>query len=543
MLLQNVRGSLISMLTGKLSQCVVDSGSSPSTNQLSCYASSGINKNQQFSQTAHGITYPSLTASQAIGIRGHVLLQDVFLLEKLQSFVRERIPERVVHAKGAGAFGYFKVTNDITKYTKANFLKTVGRITRVAVRFSTVGGELGSADTNIDPKGFAVKFYTKEGIYDLVGNNIQVFPIRDAMIFPDLNRSRKRNPQTHLADATAWWDFTSLRPETALHTLFLFSDVGRPKSFTHMDGAGVHTFKMVNADGIPCYVKFHWKSNQRNKECFTPDESVQMAGINPDFLIQDLYDRIESKEYLSWNLYIQVMTFDQAEKHPQNPFDITKFWKEDDYPMILVGSMILNESPKDYFTEVEQLAFSPSHMVPGIEPSPDRMLHARMFSYPDSQVYRLGVNFAQIPVNKCPFEVYTYQKDGHMNVGTNGAGAPNYFPNSFSGNGLVYGTESVKHSVFPVAGDVDRIDSGDDDNFSLAKYYLDKLVSADEKTRIFDAIGAFLGKAAPNVQKNYVNWIAYNISEEFGDCLTTALKLSPKGESAKPIKPIILRLG
>lgn len=488
---------------------------------MPCYASREISSNKQFVQTAHGITYPSLTASQAIGTNGHVLLQDAFLLEKLQSFVRERIPERVVHAKGAAAFGHFKVTNDVRKYTKASFLKTVGRITRVAVRFSTVGGESGSADTNIDPKGFATKFYTEEGNFDLVGNNIEVFPIRDAMLFPDLNRSRKRNPQTHLADPTSWWDFTSLRPETALHTLFLFSDIGRPKSLTYINGAGVHTFKMVNEDGIPCFVKFHWKSNQKNKEYFTPDESVQMAGKNPDVLLQDLFDRIERQEYLSWNLFIQVMSLDQAEKHPQNPFDTTKFWKVEDYPLISVGTMILNKNPKDYFSEVEQLAFSPSHMVPGIEPSPDRMLHARIFSYPDSQVYRLGVNFAQIPVNSCPFQVNTYQRDGHMNVGNNGAGAPNYFPNSFSGLGA---TESVGHSAFSISGNVDRIDSGDDDNFSLPKYYLENLVSQDEKERIFQNIADFLGKAAPKVQKNFVNLIAYNVSKEFGDCLTTILK-------------------
>lgn len=497
---------------------------SPSSIQLSCYSSTHFNATKKFAQTAHGINYPSLTASQAIGTQGPILLQDAFLIEKMQSFNRERIPERVVHAKGASAMGFFKVTNDIRKYTKAGFLKTVGDITRVAVRFSTVGGESGSADTNIDPKGFATKFYTQEGIFDLVGNNIQVFAVRDPMLFPDLNRSRKRNPQTHLQDPTAWWDMTSLRPEMTMHTLYLFSDISTPKSLTYIDGAGVHTFKMVNKNGASVYVKFHWTSNQKNKEYFTPDESVQTAGANPDVLLKDLFDRIEKNDYPSWNLSIQVMTFDQAEKHPQNPFDVTKFWKPEDYPMILVGKMTLNENPKDYFTQVEQLAFSPSHMIPGIEPSPDRMLHARIFSYPDAQMYRLGVNFAQIPVNRCPFQVHTYQRDGVMNVGTNGAGGPNYFPNSF--NGLhPTGENSVKQFVFSVSGDVDRLDTGDDDNFSLPKHYLDKYVNDDEKNRIITNIAAFLGKADIAVQRNFVNLIAYNISNEFGDSLKKALKL------------------
>lgn len=419
--------------------------------------------------------------------------------------------------------GYFEVTNDITQYTKAGFLKTIGRKVNVAVRFSTVGGESGSADTLDSPKGFATKFYTEDGIYDLVGNNIQVFAIRDPMLFADLNRARKRNPQTHLFDATASWDFNSLRPETIMNTLYQYSDMGTPKSFSYMDGAGVHTFKMVNATGCAVYVKFHWISNQKTKEYFTLDESVQMAGTNPEYLLKDLFDRIERKEYPSWKLAIQVMTFDQAEKHPQNPFDVTKFWKLEDYPMITVGTMILNENPIDYFTQIEQLAFSPSHMLPGIEASPDRMLHARMFAYPDAQLYRLGSNFAQITINRCPFHVNTYQRDGFMNVGLNGAGSPNYFPNSF--NGLNSAGDSVKQNVFSVSGNVDRLDSGDDDNFSLAKYYLENYVDDEEKSRIFTNIGASLRKADIIVQRNYLSNVAYRVSEEFGDCLKDELSI------------------
>lgn len=272
------------------------------------------------------------------------------------------------------------------------------------------------------------------------------------------------------------------------------------------------------------YVKFHWTSNEKNKQYFTPAEATQMAGTNPDVLIQDLYDRIKRKKYPSWKLSIQVMTYDQAAKHPQNPFDITKFWKQEDYPLIPVGRLTLNQNPDDYFREVEQLAFSPSHMVPGIEPSPDRMLHARMFSYPDSQLYRLGTNFAQIPVNRCPYHVNTYQRDGAMNVEDNGAGAPNYYPNSF--HGLHSNDESYfKQSVFHVSGDVDRVDTGDDDNFSLPRFYLENYVKADERQRIVKNIAVFLGKADLAVQRNFLNLIAYNITKYFGDALKKALQL------------------
>ncbi|KAG4066232.1 hypothetical protein HA402_000456 [Bradysia odoriphaga] len=500
---------------------------SHSSSQLNNYANSNPNTTKPFAQTPHGIPYPSLTASQTIAKNGHILLQDSFLVEKLQSFNRERIPERVVHAKGAGAFGIFEVTSDVTHLTKAAFLKRIGKKTNVAVRFSTVGGESGSADTLVSPKGFATKFYTKEGIYDLVGNNFQVFAVRDPMLFVDLNRSQKRNPQTHLQDSTASWDFKSLRPETVLHTLHQFSDMGAPKSYRHMNGAGVHTFKMVNATGTPVYVKFHWTSNQKTKDFFTLEESVEMAGKNPDFLLNDLFDSIAKKEYPSWTLSIQVMTFDQAEKHPQNPFDVTKFWKVDEYPMINVGTMTLLQNPVDYFTQIEQLAFSPSHMVPGIEPSPDRMLHARMFAYPDAQLYRLGSNFAQIPVNRCPFQANTYHRDGFMNVGTNGAGSPNYFPNSFNGLNSI-ADDSVKQSVFHVSGDVDRVDTGDDDNFSLPKFYLENYVDEDERLRIVKNIGCSLRNADGIVQKNYLKNVAYKISEEFGDCLKNELSVESK---------------
>ncbi|XP_035704836.1 catalase-like [Folsomia candida] len=502
-----------------VAQCLGSQSNSPSVNHLTNWASTHPNDTTTFATTANGILYPSLSASQAIGINGHILLQDMFLLEKTQSFNRERIPERVVHAKGAGAFGFFQVNQNIAHITKAKFLQPDQK-TRVAVRFSTVGGELGSSDTWVDPKGFAVKFYTTEGIHDLVGNNIQVFPIRDPMLFSDINRSRKRNAQTHLRDPTEWWDFVTLRPETTLHTLHLFSDMGTPRSFRGMDGAGVHTFKMVNSSESPVYVKFHWKTKQK-KGYFTPQESANMAGINADVLLQDLYDAIELKEYPSWDLFIQVMTFDQAKKHPQNPFDITTFWRPEEYPLIPVGTMTLNENPKDYFSQVEQLAFSPSRMVPGIEPSPDRMLHSRIFSYPDAQMYRLGVNSHQIPVNKCPFAITgTYQRDGAMNVGSNGDGGPNYYPNSFHGVRQAIGV----NTKFSVSGDVDRVDTGNEDNFSMAVKYLKLDVDTEERKRIYDNIADFLGKADKSVQDRFLTNNAYPVSQEFGDGMKDALE-------------------
>lgn len=461
-------------------------------------------------QISNGITNPSSASAKS---RSAAFFEEFSLLEKLQLHNRERILDRIVHAKGAGALGYFIVTNDVTKYTKAGFLKYVGQRTNVAVRFSTVHGESGSADTAIDPKGFATKFYTDDGIYDFVGMNLEVFPIRDVMLFADLNRSRKRNPKTHLTDYTAWWDFTSLRPETTLHTLQMFSDIGTPKSLAYIDGHSVHTYKLVNAKGSAVYVKLHWTSNQQNKEYFTMDESMQIAGTNPDILIEDLKSRIERKDYPSWTLSYQVMTLDQAAKHYQNPFDITKFWKKEDYPLIPVGLMVLDTNPTDYSTQIEQLAFNPSHTVPGIESSPDRILQARIFSYSDAQLHRLGTNFAHIPVNKCQFETSS----------NSDSSGPIYFPNSFGGPSP---SNNLKQYVL-VANDtvVDRIDDYDDDFYSLATHFLEKMVDSGQRKRICTNICSFLGKADILVQRNYLKNIAYNVSKEFGNCIKTTLRI------------------
>lgn len=463
-----------------------------------------------------------MTHPYKIGHRGPVLLSDAFLIEKMQLFNRERIPERVVHSKGAGARGYFKVTHDISQYTKAAFLQP-GKQTKVAVRFSGATGELGSPDTNFDPRGFAVKFYTEEGNHDLTGINYPIFLMRDAMIFPDITRARKRNPQTHLPDLTAALDLISERPEMTMFLLYFLSDMANPKSYRCMKGFAVHAHKMVNCEGEAVYVKFHWTPHEK-ETFYNITEAIQMFAINPNVLIQDLFDNIARKNYPKWTLSIQVMTFEQAEQHYQNPFDSTKFWKIEEYPLIPVGEMTLTKNPENYFAEVEQIAFSPSNMVRGIEPSPDPLLHARMFAYPDSQLYRLGTNFAQIPINKCPF-AKSYHRDGVTNSGRNGGPAPNYYPNTFNGLKSNNNNKPFKQSVYFVSGDVDRIDDKDDDNFSLPKYHWENHIGSEERKRIVTNIVATMILADRRIQENLLHNVIYKISKELGKTVESILKL------------------
>jgi catalase len=321
-----------------------------------------------------------------------------------------------------------------------------------------------------------------------------------------------------------WWDFTSLRPESTLHTLHLFSDEGFPDGVRVINGAGVHTFKMVNAQNVPVYVKFHWTSNQPWKY-LTMEQAAALTGTNSDYSTQDMYDAIAAGNFPSWNMSIQVMTFAQAEAHPQNPFDITKHWRREEYPLIPVGRMVLNQNPLDYFSQVESLGFSPANMVPGIEASPDRMLQGRIFSYPDAQRYRLGVNFAQIPINapKGVSELRNYMRDGASCHGANGAGAPNYYPNSFGG--LVPDDGSNAHTQFPVTGDVDRVDTGDDDNYSQSKIYLERDLTSAQVGRLVQNIAKALGGADKSVQMKFLENNAYPVSTAFGDALRDALGL------------------
>lgn len=383
--------------------------------------------------TGFGMPVDNDLNSLTAGAKGPLLVQDVPLIEKLAHFDRERIPERVVHAKGAGAHGYFEVTHDVTKFTRAKFLSKVGKRSEVFVRFSTVGGEKGSADSERDPRGFAVKFYTDEGNYDLVGNNTPVFFIRDPIKFPDFIHTQKRQPATNLKNADMFWDFLSLTPESIHQVTILFSDRGTPRDFRHMNGFSSHTFMWYNKKGEYYWVQYHFKTEQGIQN-FTGEEANNMRGIDPDCATRDLYEAIAKGDYPSWRLEIQIMTPEQAKKYRFDPFDITKVWPHADFPPMNVGRLVLNRNAENYYAEVEQAAFSPGNFVPGIGPSPDKMLQGRLFSYHDAHRHRLGPNYHLLPVNAPKASrMNSYQRDGAMRFDQNGGDGPNYWPNSFGG--------------------------------------------------------------------------------------------------------------
>lgn len=369
----------------------------------------------------------SLTA----GERGPVLLQDYQLIQKLAHQNRERIPERVVHAKGSGAFGVLEITEDISKYTKAKVLQK-GEKTKLLLRFSTVAGERGAADAERDVRGFALKFYTKEGNWDLVGNNTPVFFVRDTYKFPDFIHTQKRDPQTNLRSNTAMWDFWSLSPESLHQVTILMSDRGLPKSYRNVNGYGSHTYSLINSKNERFWVKFHFKTLQ-GIETLTNKEAEAIVGKDRESNQRDLFENIEKGNFPKWSFEIQIMSEEEAKKCSFNPFDLTKVWPHGDYPMIKVGTMTLNENPKNYFQQVEQASFSPSNIVPGISYSPDKMLQARIFSYPDAQRYRVGTHYEMLPVNRPIVEVNTYNLDGSMNFDIKEPTKAFYEPNSFDG--------------------------------------------------------------------------------------------------------------
>lgn len=430
----------------------------------------------------------SLTA----GPRGPVLMQDYQLIEKLAHQNRERIPERVVHAKGWGAFGTFTVTHDITKYTRAEIFSEVGKKTPMLARFSTVAGEMGAADAERDVRGFALKFYTGEGNWDLVGNNTPVFFIRDPLKFPDFIHTQKRHPRTNLRSPTAMWDFWSLSPESLHQITILMSDRGIPQTPMHMNGYGSHTYSLWNQNGERFWVKFHFKTQQGHKH-FTNEESEQVIGKSRETYQEALFGAIESGTFPKWTLHIQVMPEAEAETTAYNPFDLTKVWPHADYPLIEVGVMELNRNPNNYFAEIEQAAFSPSNTVPGIGVSPDKMLQARIFSYADAHRYRLGTHYEALPVNapKCP--VHHYHKDGSMRFFQNDTGSPDayYEPNSV--NGPVQ-DPSVAEPPLRITGDADRYNHRDgNDDFSQPRA-LFALFDQGQKQRLFASIaGAMAG--------------------------------------------------
>ena len=396
--------------------------------------------------TGAGAPAPSDEQSLSVGRDGPLLLHDVYLVEKMAHFNRERVPERVVHAKGAGAYGTFRVTQDVSEYTCADVFQP-GRETPMLARFSTVAGEQGSPDTWRDPRGFALKFYTRQGNYDMVGNNTPVFFVRDPQKFQDFIRSQKRDPRTGLRDNTMQWDYWSLSPESAHQVTWLMGDRGVPRSYRHMDGFGSHTYMWVNAAGRKVWVKYHFLTDQGN-DFLTQEEADRMAGADADLHRRDLYAAIARGEYPSWTLKVQIMPFEDAADYRFNPFDLTKVWPHGDYPLIEVGRMVLDRVPEDFHIHVEQAAFEPSNLVPGIGPSPDKMLLARLFSYADTHRYRIGVNYNELPPNRPEVPVRAYQKDGRMRFTPPNTGAV-YHPNSFGGPDAVR-QEGTEESSWPV---------------------------------------------------------------------------------------------
>lgn len=434
--------------------------------------------------TSAGIPVGDNQNSLTAGPRGPLLVQDWQLFEKHAHFNRERIPERVVHAKGSGAYGTFKVTHDITKYTKAKIFSKVGKKTECFLRFSTVAGERGAADAERDVRGFAVKFYTEEGNWDLVGNNTPVFFVRDPYKFPDFIHTQKRDPKTNLRSATAMWDFWSLSPESLHQVTILFSDRGLPKSYRHLNGYGSHTYSFINKKGERFWVKFHFKTAQRIQN-LTDEEAARIVGSDRESHQRDLFEAIAKGKFPKWNLKVQIMPEADADKTPYNPFDLTKVWPHGDYPLINVGVLELNHNPENYFAEVEQSAFSPANVVPGIGHSPDKMLQFRIFSYADAHRYRLGVNYESLPVNSSRCAASTYHRDGHMRFDGNSGGSVNYEPNSFDGP---QEDPKFKEPPLKIDGDADRYDhrEGNDDYIQAGNLY--RLMPPDERKRLHVAI-------------------------------------------------------
>jgi catalase len=455
------------------------------------------------------------------GPRGPVVSEDYLLFEKMAGFNRERIPERVVHAKGSGAFGVFTVTHDITKYTTAKLFDKIGKQTEVLARFSTVAGEKGSADTSRDPRGFSVKFYTEEGNWDMTGNNTPVFFIRDPLKFSDFIHSQKRVPTTNLRSSTMMWDFWSQSPESLHQVTTLFSDRGTPDGFRHMNGYSSHTFSLINANNERFYVKWHFKTMQGIKN-LTAEQAERLAGTDPDYAGRDLIDAIERGDYPKWRVCLQVMPEAEAETYHIHPFDLTKVWPHKDYPLIDVGEMQLDRNPKNYFAEIEQAAFSPVNVVPGMGYSPDKMLQGRLISYPDAHRYRLGVNYESLPVNRPRCPVHTYNRDGAMRFDDNGGDLPNYEPNSFGG--AVQDNRRVE-LPYKATGDVARYDhrEGNDDYTQAGNLY--RLLPADERARLVQNIA----NAMKGVPEHIVNLQLEHFTKadaEYGQRIAQALGIT-----------------
>ena len=436
--------------------------------------------------------------SVSAGARGPLLMQDYLLFEKMAQFNRERVPERVVHAKGSGAYGHFTVTHDISRYTSAKLFSKVGNTCETFARFSTVGGEKGSADTARDPRGFAVKFYTGEGNWDMTGNNTPIFFVRDPLKFGDFIHTQKRCPQTNLKSPTMMWDFWSLSPESLHQVTILFSDRGTPDGYRHMNGYSSHTFSLINANQELFYVKWHFKTKQGIKN-LDAKKAQELAGSDPDYAQRDLFHAIETGDFPRWSVNIQVMPENETQNFEYNPFDLTKVWPHGRYPLIEVGELVLDRNPENYFADVEQAAFNPVNVVAGMGFSPDKMLQARLVSYPDAHRYRIGTNYETLPVNrpKCPMN--NYNRDGAMRFDGNMGKEPNYEPNSFGGPKE---DRSYREKPLPLSGEpADRYDHrlGNDDYTQVGNLY--RLLDDGAKDRLCENIAMSLGQTPQRIQQ------------------------------------------
>lgn len=456
------------------------------------------------------------------GERGPMVMQDVWFLEKLAHFDREVIPERRMHAKGSGAYGTFTTTHDITKYTKARLFSEIGKKTEVFVRFSTVAGERGAADAERDIRGFAIKFYTDEGNWDIVGNNTPVFFIRDPLKFPDLNHAVKRDPYTNMRSAQNNWDFWTLVPEALHQITIVMSDRGIPASYRNMHGFGSHTFSFINAENERVWVKYHFKTQQGIKN-LTDQEAEKLVGQDRESHQKDLIEAIDRKDFPKWTMYIQVMTQKQADEYKENPFDITKVWSQKEFPLIQVGELELNRNAQNYFAEVEQAAFNPSNLVPGIGLSPDKLLQGRLFAYGDAQRYRLGVNHTHIPVNspKCP--VHSYHRDGMMRVDGNYGATKGYEPNSMD---MWKDDNSQMEPPLSFTGEIYHYDPRADktDNVFYQPGDLWRLMEEDKKQVLVENTARNIEPVTENVKYRHAAQ-CYKADEQYGIRIAKAIGL------------------
>ncbi len=451
--------------------------------------------------TDFGAPVPTNRDSLTAGARGPLLAQDVWLNEKLANFVREVIPERRMHAKGSGGFGTFTVTHDITKYTRAAIFSKVGKQTEMFARFTTVAGERGAADAERDIRGFALKFYTEEGNWDMVGNNTPVFFIRDPRQFPDLNKAVKRDPRTNMRSATNNWDYWTLLPEALHQITIVMSERGIPASYRHMHGFGSHSYSFWNAAGERFWVKFHFKTQQGIKN-LTDAEAEALVGKDRESHQRDLYEAIARGDFPKWTMYVQVMPETDADKVPYHPFDLTKVWPHGDYPLIEVGVFELNKNPENFFLDVEQSAFAPSNLVPGIGVSPDKMLQARLINYADAQRYRLGTNHQQIPVNRARCPVHSNHRDGMGRVDGNYGSAQHYEPNSF---GQWQAQPEFAEPPLQINGDARHWSFHEDDaNYFEQPRKLFQLMSDAQKQALFGNTARAMGDAPEFVKFRHI---------------------------------------